>query len=56
MICDANDLGYEDNFSMLGGNVDDFISLGYFSGYNASLDPYYMYLVDKPRNHVKFFL
>ena len=51
MIFDANnDLGYEDNmFSMLGGNVDNFISLGYFSGYNASLDPYFMHLVDAPR-------
>jgi len=45
-----NDLGYEnDMFSMLGGNVDSFMSLGYFSGYPTSLDPYYMYLVDAPR-------
>jgi len=29
--------------------VDNFMSLGYFSGYNASFDPYYMYLVDAPR-------
>ena len=51
MICDANnDLGYKDNmFSMLGGNVDKFMSLGYFSGYNAFLDPYFMYLMDAPR-------
>jgi len=45
-----NDLGYEDNmFNMLGRNIDNFMSLGYFSGYNASLDPYFMYLVDAPR-------
>jgi len=44
------DLGDEDNmFSMLSGNVDNFMSLCYFSGCNASLDLYYMYLVDKPR-------
>jgi len=51
MICDANvDLGYKDcMFNMLDGNVNNFISLGYFSGYNASLDPHYMCLVDKPR-------
>ena len=51
MIFDANsDLGYEDNmFSMLGGNVDNFMFLGYFSRYNASIDPHYMYLVDEPR-------
>jgi len=50
-ICDTNnDLGYEDNmFSMLGENVDNFLSLGYFCVYDASLDPYCMYLVDKPR-------
>jgi len=32
MICDANvDLGYKDNlFNILGGNVDDYPSLGYF--------------------------
>jgi len=51
MICDANNgLGYENiMFNMLGGNVDNFISLGYFYGYDASFDPYSMYLVDKPR-------
>ena len=40
MICDDNvNLGYEDNmFSMLGGNVDNFLSLGYFCGYDASAD------------------
>jgi len=36
-------------FSMLGGNINNFISLGYFYGYNAFLDPYYMHLVDAPR-------
>jgi len=36
-------------FSMLGGNVDNFVSLGYFSGYNVSLDLYCIYLVDEPR-------
>ena len=34
---------------MLSGNVGNFMPLNYFSGYNASLDPYYMYLVNKPR-------
>jgi len=34
MICNGNvDLGYENNmFNILGGNVDNFVSLGYFSG------------------------
>ena len=36
-------------FNMLGGNVDNFLSLGYFSGFNASLDSYYMCLEDLPR-------
>jgi len=51
IICDANvDLGYEDNmFDVLGGNINDFLPLGYFSGYNTSLDLYYMYLLDEPR-------
>ena len=51
MIFYANDdLGYEDDvFNMLSGNVDNFMNLGYFSWYNASLDPYCMYLVDAPR-------
>jgi len=45
-----NDLGYGDNmFNLLGGNVDNFISLGYFSWYNASLEQCCMYLVDTPR-------
>ena len=33
----------------LGGNVEKFESLGYLSGYDAALDPYGIYLVDKPR-------
>jgi len=34
MICDANDdLGYVDNmFSMLGGSLDNYVSLGYLEG------------------------
>jgi len=36
-------------FHVLGENTDNFVSLGYFSGYNASPDPNYMYLVDAPR-------
>ena len=51
MICDANvDLSYKDNmFNMFGGNIDNFMSLGYFNGHNAFVDPYYMYLVNAPR-------
>ena len=50
-ICDSNvDLGHAgEMFNMLGGNVDNFLSLGYFCGYDASLDPYYIFLVDNPR-------
>ena len=50
-LCDSNvHMGNEDNmFHMLGGNVENFGSLGYFSGYDATLDPYCIYLVDKPR-------
>jgi len=36
-------------FNMLSGNIANFPSLGYFSGYDASLDQYYMYLVDMLR-------
>jgi len=44
------ELGYDDNmFNMLGGNVDSFLSLGYFCGYDASLDPYCIFLEDLPR-------
>jgi len=51
MFCDSNvDLGHEDNiFNMLSGNVDIFMSLGYFKEYDAFLDPYCIHLVDKPR-------
>ena len=50
-LCDFNvDLGNEDNLlNMLGGNVETFESLGYFSGYDATLDPYCINLVDKLR-------
>ena len=50
-ICDSNvDLGHEDNmFHMLGGNVDNFESLGNLCGYDAALDLYCIYLVDKHR-------
>ena len=51
MIFDANvDLDYEVNmFNILGGNANSFVSLGCFIGFNASLDPYNMYLEDLPR-------
>jgi len=51
LICDANvDFGHDDNsFDVLDGNVDNFLFLSYLSGYNGSLGPYYIYLVDKPR-------
>jgi len=50
-ICDSNvDMGHEDNMlSMLSGNVETFESLGNSRGYDAPLDPYCIYLVDKPR-------
>ena len=50
VICDSTvDLGYEDNmFDMLSGRVDDVLSIGYLSGYDASLHLYCIYLVDKP--------
>jgi len=35
--------------NMLSGNVETFESLGYFSGYDAALDPYCINLVEKPR-------
>jgi len=48
-ICDSNiDMRYADNmFHILGGNVENFGSLGYHSGYDAALDPYYINLADK---------
>ena len=50
-LCDFNvDLCYDDHmFHMLGGNAHHFESLGYLSGYDAALDSYCLYLVDKPR-------
>ena len=35
--------------NLLGGNNETFESLGYFRGYDASLDPYCIDLVDLPR-------
>jgi len=51
MIFYANvDLGYEDNvFDVLGGNVNDYVSLGYFRGYDPSIDSYCVCLEDLPR-------
>ena len=50
-ICYSNvDLGFVDNmFNMHGGNVGNSLFLEYFYGYDAFLDPYYIFLVDKPR-------
>ena len=50
-IFDSNvDLGHKDNdFNVLSGNVDDYLSLGYLRGYDHSIDPYYIYLEDLPR-------
>jgi len=50
-ICNSNvDLGHAVKmFNMLGVNVDNFLPLGYFCEYDASFDPYGMYLVDAPR-------
>jgi len=31
------------------GNIDNFLSLGYFNGYDASLGPFCISLVDKPK-------
>jgi len=50
-LCDANvDLGHDDHMlNLLGGNVENFESLGSLCGYNAALDPYCIDLVDMPR-------
>ena len=50
-ICNSNvDLGNENNvLNVLGGNVENFGSLGYFSGYDATFDSYCIYVVDKPK-------
>ena len=51
IICDSNvDLGYEDiTFDVLSENVDNFLSIGYLSGYDVSVDPYCRYLAKKPK-------
>ena len=36
-------------FHVLGRNLDNFVSLGYFIGYNTSLDPSCIYIVDALR-------
>ena len=44
------DLGHESHMiNLLGGNYGTFEFLGYFRGYDAALDPYYIDLVDLPR-------
>ena len=44
------DVGNEDHMlNLLGGNVENLESLGYFRGYDAALDPYCIDLVDLPR-------
>ena len=51
VICDSNvDLHRTNNmFDMLSGQIDNFLSLGYLSGSDASLDLYCIYLMDKPK-------
>ena len=39
-------------FNVLGGNVENFESLGSLCGCDAALDPYYIHLEDKPRKIV----
>jgi len=50
-LSDSNiDLDHKNNmFNMLGGSDENFGSLGYFSVYDAAVDPYCIYLVDKAR-------
>ena len=50
-INDSNvDLGHENHMlNLLGGNNENFESMGYFRGYDAALDPYCIDLVDLPR-------
>jgi len=36
-------------FYVPGENVHNFMSLGFYSEYNASLDPYSIHLVEAPR-------
>jgi len=51
MILDFNiDLGCADNmFSILSGNVDDYVFLGYFRRYDPYIDPYCVCLGDLPK-------
>ena len=50
-ICEFNvDMGHEEYmFNVLGGNVENLESLGYFREYDAALDPYCLNLADVPR-------
>jgi len=49
-ISDSNaNLGNEDHvLNLLGGNNENVESLGFLCGYDATLDPYYIDLVDLP--------
>ena len=49
-ICESNvDVGNKDHMlNLLGGNVENFESLGSLCGYDAALDPYCIDLVDLP--------
>jgi len=51
LMCDANvSLGFVNNmFSILSGNVDDYVSLGCFRGHDPSIDPDYACLKDMPK-------
>jgi len=50
-ICESNvDMGNEDHMlNLLGGNVENFESLGSLCGYDAALNPYCINLEYKPR-------
>ena len=50
-ICDSTvDLGHAVKmFNILGENVDDYVSLGYFGGNDPSIDPYCVCLEDFPK-------
>jgi len=44
------DLGYNDNMlNVIGGSDETFDSVGYLCGYDVTLGPYCINLVDKPR-------
>ena len=45
----ATDLGYENMFSMLDWNIDNYVFLGYFRGYDPSSDPYCVCLKGFPK-------